>query len=243
MPSFDNTFTVTYAVDLHCQSCVDSVQSALKRVDGLVSVECDISNQIVSVTGSSAPSQIVKAIQSTGRDAIVRGTGQPNSAAVCILESFDDADSIQPVKGLARMVAVSPQQTLFDITLNGLPKGIYYPSVRALGDLSRGALSTGKELLNLGEIVVDGPPDTNSGSLVYQSVGYSGQAFLKKDISISQLIGRSITVSPTPTIVPSSLVGVIARSAGIWENMKTVCSCSGKTLWQERQDAIKKGVN
>ncbi len=29
--------------------------------------------------------------------------------------------------------------------------------------------------------------------------------------------------------------GVIARSAGLFENMKKICSCSGKTLWEERE--------
>ena len=32
---------------------------------------------------------------------------------------------------------------------------------------------------------------------------------------------------------PGILAGVIARSAGAWTNDKTVCSCSGKTQWQE----------
>jgi copper chaperone for superoxide dismutase len=39
-----------------------------------------------------------------------------------------------------------------------------------------------------------------------------------------------------------TLVGVIARSAGVWDNDKTVCSCSGKTLWEERKDEVKKGM-
>jgi copper chaperone for superoxide dismutase len=243
MPSFDHVFTATYGVQLHCESCVDSVKSGLTSVAGITDVQCDIENQIVSVTGTAAPSQVVKAIQSTGRDAIVRGTGQPNSAAVCILESFDQADQSQPVKGLARMVAISSTETLFDITVNGLPKGTYFPSVRTSGDLSDGAMSTGKSFLDLGELVVDGEPEHNTSSLVYQTSGFSGQAFFKKNISISQLIGRSMTVSSSPSVVPNSLVGVIARSAGIWENMKTVCSCSGKTVWQERQDAVIKGIN
>ncbi|CRK29998.1 hypothetical protein BN1708_005123 [Verticillium longisporum] len=39
-----------------------------------------------------------------------------------------------------------------------------------------------------------------------------------------------------------TLVGVVARSAGMWDNDKTVCSCTGKTLWEERQDEVKKGM-
>ena len=40
----------------------------------------------------------------------------------------------------------------------------------------------------------------------------------------------------------SAIIGVIARSAGVWENDKTVCSCSGKTIWQERKEQQEKGV-
>ncbi len=39
-----------------------------------------------------------------------------------------------------------------------------------------------------------------------------------------------------------TVAGVIARSAGVWENDKTVCSCTGKTLWEERKDELKKGM-
>ena len=40
----------------------------------------------------------------------------------------------------------------------------------------------------------------------------------------------------------NTLVGVVARSAGVWDNDKTVCSCTGKTLWEERKDEVKKGM-
>ena len=39
-----------------------------------------------------------------------------------------------------------------------------------------------------------------------------------------------------------TVVGVIARSAGVWDNDKTVCSCTGKTLWEERRDEVGKGM-
>lgn len=38
------------------------------------------------------------------------------------------------------------------------------------------------------------------------------------------------------------VVGVVARSAGIWENGKVVCGCSGKTVWEERREAVKRGM-
>ena len=32
--------------------------------------------------------------------------------------------------------------------------------------------------------------------------------------------------------------GIIARSANVYENIKKVCACSGKTLWDERKSFI-----
>ena len=60
------------------------------------------------------------------------------------------------------------------------------------------------------------------------------------------MIGRSIVVSRKTEQFdkedPDTLVGVIARSAGVWDNDKTVCSCSGKTVWEERTEQTSKGM-
>ncbi|KAK9448955.1 superoxide dismutase [Limtongia smithiae] len=224
---------IVFAVPLHCQECVDDVNSALGKLDGISSVNIDLKKELVQVEGSVAPSTIVKAIQQTGRDAIVRGTGEPNSSAVCILESHDPLQAASPVRGLARLVKASPSSTLVDLTLSGMhPLTTYYASVRTNGDISRGPLSTGSMHKYLGAIDVD--------------VNGEGQSFLmKNDLPIWELIGRSIVVGEDRTCKNTFLqdvVGVIARSAGVWENEKTVCSCSGKTVWEERKDARAKGI-
>ncbi|KAK9480180.1 superoxide dismutase [Lipomyces japonicus] len=222
-----------FAVPLHCQSCVDEVGGALKRVAGIDKIDIDLTKELVSVEGSAPPSFVVKAIQDTGRDAIVRGTGEPNSSAVAILETYDPAHIATPVRGLARLVKASATSTLVDLTLNGLqPDTTYYAGIRQAGDLSRGPLSTGNLFRELGRIQTD-----DSGT---------GQAFLvKQNLPIWELIGRSLVVGQDKDLKTLSLhdvVGVIARSAGVWENEKTVCSCSGKTIWQERTDSVAKGL-
>ena len=73
---------------------------------------------------------------------------------MCILETFhDDHDrkaKVVPedgkqreVRGLARMVQVSPDTTLVDLTLHGVDAGKYTATIRAYGDLSDGAATTG----------------------------------------------------------------------------------------------------
>lgn len=245
------SFEIVFAVPMECQSCVEAISQSLKTMKGISKYDINLQSNIVTTEGSVPPSEIVKAIQTTGKDAIIRGTGKPDSAAVCILESFDPKDYQQPVKGLARIVNVSANDLVVDLTVNGLPKGTYYPSIRTSGNLANGALSTGACFYPLAPVEVDHPV---SDSTTINSHGaaspspeegplYAGQGFLHANLNISDLIGRSVILSKLKNeISPDSLCGVIARSAGAWENDKQVCSCSGKTVWQERSDAVAKGL-
>ncbi|KAI5958033.1 hypothetical protein KGF57_002841 [Candida theae] len=243
-----SAFEIVLAVPMECGSCVESVTNALKHLKGIDKFDINLKSNLVTTEGTLPPSEIVKAIQATGRDAIIRGTGKPDSAAVCILESFDPKDRFKPVKGLARIVKVSPQNVFVDLTVNGLPKGTYYPSIRASGNLSEGALSTGKLFYELDPVEVTQP---STASTTINSLGasqdsgnlFAGQSFLFAKLTPSEIIGRSIVLSRLQNeVTKDSLVGVIARSAGAWENDKQVCSCSGKTIWQERTDAKAHGV-
>lgn len=59
------------------------------------------------------------------------------------------------------------------------------------------------------------------------------------DCNVAQMIGRSIALtrisqgSPEKTVLSA---GVVARASTVQQNTKQVCSCSGKTLWEERID-------
>lgn len=143
------------------------------------------------------------------------------------------------------MVQVSPTHTLIDLTIRGLSPGKYWATVRTTGDISQGAVSTGA-------IWSDASDNSKPrGLLESVEVGSSGigSVFIDKPFQIWEMIGRSIVVSrqhegrkPFEKNDSDTLVGVIARSAGVWDNDKTVCSCSGKTLWEERKDEVKKGM-
>lgn len=146
------------------------------------------------------------------------------------------------------MVEVGPSMTLVDLTIRGLPAGRYQTTVRATGDISKGAASTGgvwealKEKLGLNQ--------QSRGFFGFVDVGEDGKGstFVDRPVSIWELIGRSMVVSRPEREGkfeqedPDTLVGVIARSAGVWENEKTVCSCTGKTVWQERKEQISRGL-
>ena len=173
---------------------------------------------------------------------------------MCILETFhDDHDrkaKVVPedgkqreVRGLARMVQVSPDTTLVDLTLHGVDAGKYTATIRAYGDLSDGAATTGPVWAGGSGIT---QPRGLLGSLEIGKDG-KGAVFLDHPFQVWEVIGHSMVVSRQDANGSlqndeNTVVGVIARSAGMWENLKQVCSCSGKTLWEERVDGVAKGM-
>ncbi|TFB06080.1 Superoxide dismutase 1 copper chaperone [Trichoderma ghanense] len=242
-----HSFQTLFAVPLSCDGCVKSVSDSLYKLDGITKVEANLKDQLISVEGSVAPSAIVEAIQATGKDAILRGSGASNSAAVSILETFDqqersDVDNSREVRGLARMVQVSPERTLVDLTIRGVAPGNYRASIREYGDLKDGAASTGP-VWSGGE---KGAPKGDLG-VVQVSKDGRGSVFVDHPFKIWEVIGHAMVLTRQDESAPlknddNTVVGVIARSAGMWDNDKTVCSCTGKTLWEERQDEVKKGM-
>nr|OQO30491.1 hypothetical protein B0A51_01720 [Rachicladosporium sp. CCFEE 5018] len=239
-------FETTFAVPLSCEDCIKSVSDSLYKLNGISSVSADLKAQLIHITGTTAPSSIVSAIQDTGRDAILRGSGKAESAAVCILETH--ASSITDnVRGLIRMVQVSTTMTVLDMTLRGVKPGTYNVTVRESGDISRGAASTGG-VWDAVAAKAASPPRTAKGVFGTIEVGKSGlgSVFLDRPIQIWEMIGRGIVVSRKEGEFeredPDTFVGVVARSAGVWDNDKTVCSCSGKTVWEERKEQTSKGM-
>ncbi|KAL4732346.1 copper chaperone [Fusarium chlamydosporum] len=244
----DNSFETLFAVPLSCDGCIKAVSDSLYKLGGINNVEGNLKDQLVTVKGTAAPSAIVEAIQATGRDAILRGSGASDSAAVSILETFEDpVDGIyeepsRDVRGLARMVQVSSGRTLVDLTIHGVSPGTYRASIRAYGDLKNGATSTGP--------VWSGDDKKPRGDLGLIEVGEDGRgaSFVDHGFQIWEVIGHAMVLtrqeekSEPLKNDKDTVVGIIARSAGMWDNDKTVCSCTGKTLWEERKDEVKKGM-
>ncbi|CAG8012199.1 unnamed protein product [Penicillium olsonii] len=236
---------------MHCDGCYKSVSAAVNAIGGIEETSGNLKDQTVWVKGVAPPSAIVTAIENTGRDAILRGSGSTDSSAVCILETHAINVS-NKVRGLARMVQVAPKMTLVDLTINGLAPGQYSATVRQTGDISRGAESTGgiweaiKEKLGGANA---SPAETTRGIFGQVNVDEKGRGsvFMDQPVAIWELIGRSMVLSksiegPFQRQDENTLVGVIARSAGVWDNDKMVCSCSGKNVWQERQEQVVNGM-
>ncbi len=142
------------------------------------------------------------------------------------------------------MVQVSPETTLVDLTVRGVAPGVYSATIREYGDLKYGATSTGPVWIGSTSTA---QPRGLLGTLTVGADG-RGAVFLDQPLQVWEVIGHAMVVSSQQEGKghlkndDNTIVGVIARSAGVWDNDKTVCSCTGKTLWEERKDEVKKGM-
>uniref|UniRef100_A0A4X2JRZ5 Superoxide dismutase [Cu-Zn] n=1 Tax=Vombatus ursinus TaxID=29139 RepID=A0A4X2JRZ5_VOMUR len=197
--------TLEFAVQMSCQSCVDSVQTSL------------------------------------------RGVAENLGAAVAILG--------QPgaVQGVVRFLQVSPQRCLIEGTIDGLEPGPHGLHVHQYGDLTQNCASCGDHF-NPEGMPHGGPRDTHRhlGDLGNVYASANGRATFRLEdekLKVWDIIGRSLVIDadeddlgqgghPLSKVTGNSgerlACGIIARSAGLFQNPKQICSCDGLTIWEER---------
>ncbi|CAM8885146.1 unnamed protein product [Rhodiola kirilowii] len=146
----------------------------------------------------------------TGRKARLIGQGIPDEFLVSAAVSEFKGPNIF---GVVRIAQLSMELARIEATFSGLSPGKHGWSINEYGDLTRGF-----------------------GDLGTLNVDEKGEAFfsdVKKMLRVVDLIGRSIVVYETEDkSVPGIAAAVIARSAGVGENYKKLCSCDGTTIWE-----------
>lgn len=197
-------------------------------------VSFDFRNQSLIVkTQDHSPSFLLKSLRATGLTAIIRGLSSAATrasspytvaaAGVCIFESFNGASgwAQHSNKGVARLAQLDNDQVFIDVHASGLlPSMEYLVEIRECGDISDPLVSTGNVYRHVSNVTSD-----PQGNLEYVSELQNAQ--------MSDLIGRSMVLHPQNNDKNHYISGIIARSAGVFENQKTLCACSGKTLWDE----------
>ncbi|KAG5460259.1 MAG: superoxide dismutase [Olpidium bornovanus] len=173
-------------------------------------------------------------------------------------------------KGLARFVQVDKNLCLIDVTVEGLAPGPHALCVHELGDFTHGPKSTGdcfdmpsssppvcKSAANgrrpgENEAVPRDPRHNHAGDVATILVDANGRANAFTETTrfgVYDVIGRSLVIAELRRIPKNAnawekgagvLGGIIARSAGLFENTKVVCACSGKTLWEEAKETATK---
>ncbi|XP_029977208.1 copper chaperone for superoxide dismutase [Salarias fasciatus] len=243
-----------FAVQMTCESCAQKVRAALEGKPGVKSISIDISKEAVLVESSLTSAEIQALIESTGRRAVLKGIGgseQDLGAAVAML---DGGGSIQ---GVVRFLQLSEERCLIDGTIDGLEPGAHGLHVHTLGDLTQDCLSVGEHFNPFGK-PHGGPGDSDrhAGDLGNIVAGPDGRASFRLEdtqLKVWDVIGRSLVVDageddlgrgghPLSRQTGNSgqrlACGIIARSAGLFQNPKQICACDGVTLWEERDRPI-----
>lgn len=169
--------------------------------------------------------EIQQRIEATGRRAVLTGFG--GKSCVSIISS----NKIEALKGVVRFCAISDSTSgcVIDGAADGLQPNLKVAiNVHEYGDVSSGCESVGSvfEQSSHSEKVVNS--DAN-GQLSFRIVD--------QHLNVSDLIGRSVVISKADSKERLGC-GIIARSAGIFENYKKICACDGVTLWEERDRAL-----
>ncbi|KAJ3261530.1 copper chaperone [Boothiomyces macroporosus] len=117
-------------------------------------------------------------------------------------------------KGLARIIPVDDDNLFVDSSVSGIDNGDWQLNIHEYGDLSSGVESTGNVFLKLGNVNVKDGKGTWTGNVKAKTW---------------ELVGKAMCL----TKGKDSVCGILARSAGAFENKKRVCACSGRTIWEE----------
>ncbi|GAB1604456.1 copper chaperone for superoxide dismutase-like [Argonauta hians] len=235
--------TTEFAVQMTCNSCVNAVKKTLDGVEGISSYDINLENQQVVVKSVLLSSQIKDLLEKSGRKVALKGygsefTGKNLGAAVA---AIDMGQSL--VQGVIRVIQATPKTCIIEGTLDGLKPGEHRLTIHEYGDISDSCNSCGN-IYGLSEK----PQDNNSdesfpGDLNVIKASESGRAdfrILKDNLDVSSIIGRSMVVhkgSNIPVEINSTervACGVIARSAGLFENVKQFCACDGVNIWNEK---------
>lgn len=172
-------------------------------------------------------------------------------------------DGVDKIKGVVRFSAANEDTPaigcVVDGVIDGLKPGFHGIHIHETGDITNGCESLGKHY-NPRNSPHGGPHDDENrrhagdlGNIEANSKGRATFRFNDKIISVYDIIGRSIVVTENADDYgrgksPDSLVdgssgtrlacGIIARSAGIFQNFKKICACDGVTLWDERDKPV-----
>lgn len=100
----------------------------------------------------------------------------------------------------------------------------------------------------MGRVLLHNPP--GAAFAVNFDVNSEGEGRFVGEVEwcVADIIGRGMLVAPDSEGEGKRegegvVVGVVARSAGVWENeRKVVCSCSGMTVWEERDGVRRMGI-
>ncbi|XP_029831385.2 copper chaperone for superoxide dismutase isoform X2 [Ixodes scapularis] len=197
----------------------------------------------VDLTCGSCASK--KAIQSTGKKAVLKGYGASSEARGSLAAAVSEISGPSGAVGVVRFSDAPKRGCIIDGTIDGLDSTMRHRlQIHELGDLSNGCDSTGVIFNPLSSEPSRQKDQRVYGALGEISVDSSGRSVFRKTddtVRVPDIIGRSLVVCAQPTQSDTGCLrlacGIIARASGLFQNPKRICACSGATVWDEANSA------
>jgi len=225
-----------------------SLQSA-----GLTKFELNDERKDLIVESDMTSEELRKMLEECGVKAKLIGQGSVEAnlgCAVCAVGYLGET-AVNKVLGVVRFVQISENELHIDGTVDGLTPGKHGFHIHEFGDFSNGCNSTGPHY-NPNKMDHGAPEDEirhagDLGNIEADDKGRASFRFTDRQLKVWDIIGRAVVVHAQPddlgrTDHPDSKktgnagarvsCGLIARSAGVFENAKRICSCDGKTIWE-----------
>ncbi|XP_070497063.1 copper chaperone for superoxide dismutase-like [Chironomus tepperi] len=213
------TTKVEFAVKIKGSECVEKIKNKLidhaKLSESSINSVIDDNEARIIVDSNKPWVELHEIIESCGLNSAL--VGFSDQSAVGIIDKGNTTD----VKGVIRFCSIPNKKGIvIDGVVDGLAKSKdHFVSVYEYGDISNGCE-------NLGEIYNNATYNIKSND-----DGRSTIRTIDNNLSIPELIGRGVCISNSNEKLAC---GIISRSAGIFQNYKRICVCSGKVLWDER---------
>lgn len=252
---------IEFMVEMRCSKCVEKVEKSVLSLPGVIQVSASLGTNTVRVLATSSVKTVEEKIASTGYKTRLVGQGNVElfnerlaerlgmdlrtlmQSLAAVAEFKGEAYQHGSCKGVVRFVQVNEETATFEADVLGLEKGRKYKlRVRMYGDTTRGVESCGEVYQNTNENEQEEEILLGEMCAVQAMEDGSIKASLQlpKKFFVWDIIGRALCIEE---VVAGNEEGeglrvaaVLARSAGVGENLKKVCQCDGTVIWESSPD-------
>ena len=252
---------IEFMVEMRCGKCVEKVEKSVLSLEGVIQVSASLGTNTVRVLATSSVKTVEEKIASTGYKTRLVGQGNVElfnerlaerlgmdlrtlrQSLAAVAEFKGEAYQHGNCKGVVRFVQVNEETATFEADVLGLEKGKKYKlRVRMYGDTTRGVESCGEVYQNTNENEREEEILLGEMCAVQAMEDGSIKASLQlpKKFFVWDIIGRALCIEE---VVAGNEEGeglrvaaVLARSAGVGENLKKVCQCDGTVIWESSPD-------
>ena len=252
---------IEFMVEMRCGKCVEKVAKSVLSLEGVIQVSGSLGTNTVRVLATTSVKTVEEKIASTGYKTRLVGQGNVDlfnerlaerlgmdlrtlrQSLAAVAEFKGEAYQHGSCKGVVRFVQVNEETATFEADVLGLEKGKKYKlRVRMYGDTTRGVESCGEVYQNTNENEREEEILLGEMCAVQAMEDGSIKASLQlpKKFFVWDIIGRALCIEE---VVAGNEEGeglrvaaVLARSAGVGENLKKVCQCDGTVIWESSPD-------